>query len=58
MGDGILSLLWYTLWAVHDCELKSTMGDAQNVQLLFVGRGLFCRSGDVRVCVCVRVLCT
>jgi hypothetical protein len=55
MGDGILSLLRHTLWAVRDCELKSAMGDAQNLQLLLVGRGLCCRSGDVCVCVCVCV---
>jgi hypothetical protein len=57
MGVGILSLLWNTFWAVRDCELKLAMGDAQNVQLLLVGRGLCCRSGDVRVRACVRVLC-
>jgi len=56
MGDGILSLLWHTLWALRDYELKSAMGDAQNVQLLVVGRGLCCRSGGC-ACACVRVLC-
>jgi hypothetical protein len=56
MGDGILSPLRHTLWALRDCELISAMGDAQNLQLLLVGRGLCCSSGDVRVCACVRVL--
>ena len=47
MGVGILSLLWHTFWAVRDCELKLAMGDAQNIQLLLVGRACAC----VRACV-------